>query len=40
MLEVLVGSENESNIFRMFEGVKGWLVDSEGVKIGVKGVGG
>jgi hypothetical protein len=40
MLEVLVGIGKETNIFRMFDGVKGWLVDKEGIKYGVEGIGG
>lgn len=32
-----IGAEN--TIFRMFEGVKGWLTDHEGIKTGVVGVG-
>jgi hypothetical protein len=35
MLEVLVGIAGESNIFRMFDGIKGWLTNKEGLKIGV-----
>ena len=39
LLSVLVGIAGETNIFRMFDGVKGWLKDEEGIKIGVVGVG-
>jgi hypothetical protein len=39
LLEVLVGIGDEKNVFRMFEGVKGWLTNSEGIKIGVIGAG-
>lgn len=37
---MLVGIADEKNVFRMFEGVKGWLTDQNGIKIGVQGVGG
>lgn len=40
LLEVLVGIGADNTIFRMFEGIKGWLVDKDGVKCGVEGVGG
>ena len=40
LLEVLVGIAGERNIFRMFDGIKGWLENEEHVKIGVQGVGG
>ena len=39
LMEVLVGIAGETNIFRMFEGIKGWLKDSDGIKTGVVGVG-
>jgi len=35
LLEVLVGISGENTIFRMFDGIKGWLADAEGVKTGV-----
>lgn len=40
LLEVLVGIGAENTIFRMFEGIRGWVSDKEGVKCGVEGVGG
>ena len=40
LLEVLVGIGGENNVFRMFEGIKGWLTDERDAKIGVEGVGG
>lgn len=39
LLEVLVGIGAENTIFRMFDGIKGWLVDKDGVKQGVQGIG-
>ena len=41
LLEVLVGIGADKTIFRMFEGVKGWLIGEDGyIKEGVEGVGG
>lgn len=37
---MLVGIGAENTIFRMFDGIKGWLADKEGVKYGVEGIGG
>jgi hypothetical protein len=39
LLEVLVGTGDENHVFRMFEGIKGWLVSPEGIKVGVIGAG-
>lgn len=39
-MEVLVGIADEKNVFRMFEGIKGWLVSEDGIKTGVIGIGG
>ena len=39
LMSVLVGIAGESNIFRMFDGIKGWLKDKDGIKVGVIGVG-
>lgn len=39
LLEVLVGIGADNTIFRMFEGIKGWLFDKEGIKYGVEGIG-
>jgi hypothetical protein len=39
LLEVLVGTGDENHVFRMFEGIKGWLLSTEGQKIGVIGAG-
>jgi len=36
----LVGIADEKNVFRMFEGIKGWLVSEDGIKTGVVGIGG
>ena len=36
LLEVLVGIGGENNVFRMFEGIKGWLTDERDAKIGVE----
>lgn len=38
LLEVLVGIADERNVFRMFEGIKGWLIE-DGIKVGVVGIG-
>lgn len=35
---MLVGIADEKNVFRMFEGIKGWLL-ADGMKIGVVGIG-
>jgi len=40
LLEVLVGIGADKTIFRMFEGVKGWLIGEDDMKYGVEGVGG
>ena len=35
LLEVLVGIGADKTVFRMFEGVQGWLVNEENIKEGV-----
>ena len=40
LLEVLVGISSEREIFRMFDGIRGWVYNEDGIKVGVEGFGG